>query len=150
VLRTETAVVAAAARFFGSASTLLGVSPVSSLTWLETLLLSSVFLLRQREGQCQTRDGVRGMRCWQRRAPVPMIQLLALALECGVPANEDAVSTRFMQAWDAHAHATHQWFLMELSVLKRREKRVAGISGARKKQRSDKRRARTCPAASAR
>jgi hypothetical protein len=42
--RTETAVVAAE-RFFVSVSTLLGVLPVSSLTRLETLLLSSVCLL---------------------------------------------------------------------------------------------------------
>ena len=43
--RTETAALAAP-RFFGSASTLLGVSPVSSLTKLDTLLSSSAAALQ--------------------------------------------------------------------------------------------------------
>ena len=60
---TETAALAAP-RFFGSARTLLGVSPVSSLTKLETLLLSSAAAL-QHYGLA-TRRWVAGRACYRR------------------------------------------------------------------------------------
>jgi hypothetical protein len=71
-----------APRFFGSARTLLGMSPVSSLTRLDTLLSSSAAALRSR-----ILDGA-GCRL-ERATDAPLLRelhLLALALERGIPA----------------------------------------------------------------
>ena len=81
---TETAAVAPP-RFLGSASTLLGVSPVSSLTRLDTLLSSSAAALHD------PASATRRRRPGERAAGAPLLRklhLLALALERGVPARE--------------------------------------------------------------
>ena len=71
-----------APRFFGSTRTLLGMSPVSSLTRLDTLLSSSAVALRS-----HILDGA-GCRLERANDP-PLLRelhLLALALERGIPA----------------------------------------------------------------
>jgi hypothetical protein len=106
-------------RFLLCASTLLGVSPVSSLLRLDVLLSSSLLCVLRSTGACQEGSSSNGVTPSKGTHFAPDSRSWHLRLSVEFLPQRTACPSQAMQgvASPCGPADAHQWFLMELSVL---------------------------------